>query len=183
MKHHEFLFSLIQIPNVTCCHPCSLSPSNCTPFLGRLAANTVTEKLIIIKILVLFSIICPYSASPPSHRERCCWSTSCRRACLPCTSSQHDSYGGKYQTEKYRKQFPIISPTLSTFSESLCTLDTLRLNLSLVDAFSSEICSCRVKKKLFIYNIISTFSVANLLAQTRLNSPRWAFCSKCPPFW
>ena len=64
MKYHVLLFSLIQISNVTCCHPCSLSPSNCTPFLGRLAANTVTEKLIIIKILVLFSIICHI---PPPH--------------------------------------------------------------------------------------------------------------------
>ena len=141
------------------------------------------ENWLSLKFSFYFPSSAPYSASPPSHRERCCWSTSCRRVCLPCTSSQHGSYGGKYQTEKYRKQFPIISPTLSTFSESLCTLDTLRLNLSLVDAFSSEICSCRVKKKLFIYNIISTCSVANLLAQTRLNSPRWAFCSKCPPFW
>ena len=156
MKYHVLLFSLIQISNVTCCHPCSLSPSNCTPFLGRLAANTVTEKLIIsFSFSFYFPSSAPYSASPPSHRERCCWSTSCRRVCLPCTSSQHDSYGGKYQTEKYRKQFPIISSTLSTFSESLCTLDTLRLNLSLVDAFSSKICSCR-EKKLFIYNIIST---------------------------
>ena len=64
MKYHVLLFSLIQISNVTCCHPCSFSPSNCTPFLGRLAANTVTEKLIIIKILVLFSIICHI---PPPH--------------------------------------------------------------------------------------------------------------------
>ena len=151
MKYHVLLFSLIQISNVTCCHPCSLSPSNCTPFLGRLAANTVTEKLIIsFSFSFYFPSSAPYSASPPSHRERCCWSTSCRRVCLPCTSSQHGSYGGKYQTEKYRKQFPIISPTLSTFSESLCTLDTLRLNLSLVDAFSSEICSCRVKKSCLV---------------------------------
>ena len=155
MKYHVLLFSLIQIRNVTCCHPCSLSPSNCTPFLGRLAANTVTENWLSLKFSFYFPSSAPYSASPPSHRERCCWSTSCRRGCLPCTSSQHDSYGGKYQTEKNRKQFPIISPTLSTFSESLCTLDTLRLNLSLVDAFSSKICSCR-EKKLFIYNIIST---------------------------
>ena len=59
MKYHVLLFSLIQIPNVTCCHPCSLSPSNCTPFLGRLAANTVTEKLI---ISFSFSFYFPSSA-------------------------------------------------------------------------------------------------------------------------
>ena len=156
MKYHVLLFSLIQISDVTCCHPCSLSPSNCTPFLGRLAANTVTEKFIIsFSFSFYFPSSASYSALPPSRRERCCWSTSCRRVCLPCTSSQHGSYGGNYKTGKYRKEFPIISSTLSTFSESLCTLDTLRLNLSLVDAFSSEICSCR-EKKLFIHDIIST---------------------------
>ena len=66
MKYHVLLFSLIQISNVTCCHPCSLSPSNCTPFLGRLAANTVTEKFI---ISFSFSFYFPSSASysAPPH--------------------------------------------------------------------------------------------------------------------
>ena len=71
MKYHVLLFSLIQISNVTCCHPCSLSPSNCTPFLGRLAANTVTEKIdYIILVLVLFSIICPIFRLPTFSQRK-----------------------------------------------------------------------------------------------------------------